>query len=201
MPSPDIRQDPVIHRHPVSLSGWILLAVCAIGGPFFFLYPLLRIRFWGLVIFFIVLIIGIGAALRVFLLWSRNSITLSHDKLIVVVQRGFFRRAVQEVQYDKIVEVAYEHRGIFETLFRYGTLRLRVLGLNEDVIIPTVPNPPQRKKEIELCRDTIISASKETHGADVSADELVRQLRRYRAKEGAHAFEALFKESKKSDGV
>jgi hypothetical protein len=56
-------------------------------------------------------------------------------------QKGFFYRMVTQARFDQIDEVSYQVKGIFSTLFRYGTLQLQLQGSSADIQVDQVKHP------------------------------------------------------------
>ena len=101
--------------------------------PFFFLFPLFRLGTWGIIGFFILVLSGIFLFWRAYRTWSQTVFVITDLRIIDIDQHGFFDQTVTEVSYPKIEEVTYRIKGLLATLFRYGTLRLRVTGDAADI--------------------------------------------------------------------
>jgi len=113
---------------------WILL-------PFFFLFPLWQEGGIGLVIFVAWLFSGILLLTRAYLMWARTIFVVTDMRVIDYDQKGFFYRIVTEARFDQIDEVSYQIKGIFSTLFRYGTLQLQLRGSSADIQVDQVKHP------------------------------------------------------------
>src|SRR3989339_680330 len=113
---------------------WILL-------PFFFLFPLWQEGTIGLVIFFVWLFSGILLLIRSYVMWARTVFVVTDMRVIDYDQKGFFYRIVTQTRFDQIDEVSYQIKGIFSTLFRYGTLELQLQGSSADIQVDQVKHP------------------------------------------------------------
>lgn len=113
---------------------WILL-------PVFFLFPLWREGTIGLMIFFVWLFSGILLLIRAYVMWAWTVFVVTDMRVIDYDQKGFFYRIVTQTRFDQIDEVSYHIKGIFSTLFRYGTLQLQLEGTSADIQVDHVKYP------------------------------------------------------------
>jgi hypothetical protein len=109
--------------------------------PFFFLFPLWRQGGWGVITFFVWLISGLLLLGRLYLMWVRTIFLVTDMRVIDHDQRGFFHRVVTQARFDQIDEVSVQVKGIIATLFRYGTLRLKLHGEAADIEVKYVKRP------------------------------------------------------------
>lgn len=118
----------------VFATGWTVL-------PFFFLFPLWRQGSWGVILFFVWLVSGIIILSRLYLMWARTVFLVTDMRVVDYDQRGFFHRVVTEARFEQIDEVSVQVKGIIATLFRYGTLRLKLHGAAADIEVERVKRP------------------------------------------------------------
>lgn len=109
--------------------------------PFFFLFPLWRQGTWGVIVFFVWLVSGIIILSRLYLMWARTVFLVTDMRVVDYDQRGFFHRVVTEARFEQIDEVSVQVKGIIATLFRYGTLRLKLHGAAADIEVERVKRP------------------------------------------------------------
>lgn len=109
--------------------------------PFFFLFPLWRQGSWGVIVFFVWLASGLLVLSRLYLKWTRTVFLITDMRVVDYDQRGFFHREVTEARFEQIDEVSVHVKGIVATLFRYGTLRLKLHGAAADIEIERVKRP------------------------------------------------------------
>jgi hypothetical protein len=124
---------PNIHRF---LFYIILLAL-----PFFFLFPLWREGLWGVIVFFLWLLIAAILLYRAFYQWSRTVFIITDRRVVDYEQMGLFTRVVSEARFHQIDEVTYRIKGVFPTLFRYGVIRLQLQGNAADIEFKYVRRP------------------------------------------------------------
>ncbi|TAL49736.1 hypothetical protein EPN81_04885 [Patescibacteria group bacterium] len=109
--------------------------------PFFFLFPLWRLRGWGVAIFFVWLLSGLILLSRQYLMWVRTVFLVTDMRVIDYDQRGFFHRVVTEARYEHMDEVSVQVKGIVPTIARYGTLKMQLQGSAADIQIEYVHRP------------------------------------------------------------
>src|SRR3989338_3977954 len=109
--------------------------------PFFFLFPLWREGGIGLTIFVVWLFSGILLLMRTYIMWARTVFVVTDMRVIDYDQKGFFYRVVTQTRFDQIDEVSYQIKGIFPTLFRYGTLELQLHSSSADIQVEKVKHP------------------------------------------------------------
>lgn len=117
------------------------LAVVWTVLPFFFLFPLWRQGSWGVIVFFVWLVSGLLILGRLYLMWVRTVFLVTDMRVVDYDQRGFFHRVVTEARFEQIDEVSVQVKGIVATIFRYGTLRLKLHGAAADIEIERVKRP------------------------------------------------------------
>ena len=135
--------------HVILLVIWTLL-------PFFFLFALWQQGWVGLSVFVIWLFSGVLLLVRAYLMWSRTVFVVTDMRVIDCDQKGFFYRVVTQTRFDQIDEVSYQIKGIFSTLFRYGTLSLQLQGSSADIQVEHVKHP---NRIADLVNDLRIHAS------------------------------------------
>ncbi|KPJ85598.1 hypothetical protein AMJ57_02455 [Parcubacteria bacterium SG8_24] len=118
-----------------------LLAALLIGAPFFFMIPLMSLETWGLVSFSVSVIAGAVFAVRLLWIWYWNAFVITTYRIVDIDQHGFFDRVVSEAPYEKIQDVSYGIRGVWGTLFRYGTVVVQTAGANTNLELPFVKHP------------------------------------------------------------
>lgn len=154
-PKPDEHVQAVFRRHRGLLLPPLLFATLLIAVPFFLLFSLTRQGAGGIIAFALLLAAGIVIALRALYAWDANALILTSKRLIRVTQNGLWNRVVQEVSLTSIHELVCESKGILETLFRVGTLRVRAAGAVNEIMIPRTPAPERARAHIESLRQAV----------------------------------------------
>ena len=133
----------VVRKYALVFFGPVFLSAIFIIAPFFFLYPLFHWGSWGVLIFFLILIIGILLGLRAFVIYSLNTFIITNQRIIDIDQRGFFDRTVSETTYDKIQDVSFKIKGIAQTLWHYGSIIIQTAGSQANIELHGVKDPEQ----------------------------------------------------------
>lgn len=163
-PKPEEHVAAVFRRHRLTLLPSLCLAGVFIAVPFFGLFSLTRSGGVGVVAFALLLAAGVTIGLRSLLLWDANTLIVTNERLIRVSQHGIWHRTVQEVPLRSIHELVCESRGIFETLFRVGTLRVRSGGTSGGMVIKHLASPQEARTLIDDLRGAShVAASREGH--------------------------------------
>lgn len=66
---------------------------------------------------------------------------ITNKRIIDVEQISLFSREVSESSLDKIQDVTAEVKGVFETIFHFGTIELQTAGTRGRFTLPHIPNP------------------------------------------------------------
>lgn len=106
----------------------ILITLFLIAAPFFFLFLLFSLGVLGMIIFLFVLFTGIIYGVREFVLWYFNVFVITNQRVIDIDQRGCFDRIVSEAPFEKIQDISYRIKGVFQTLFHYGNIQIQTAG-------------------------------------------------------------------------
>lgn len=123
---PEERVIKIIHQAWLTFLLQIFLAILLIVLPFFLMFPLFQLGSWGIAVFLILILIALIYSLRVLFIAYCNTFVLTNKRLIDIEQKGIFSRTISEIPFRKIDEVLLKRKGIFQTVFGYGTLTVRV---------------------------------------------------------------------------
>lgn len=131
----------IARRHPITLFPALLVAFLLIVIPFFLLFPLFAWGALGVTLFLASVILGIGTAIRTFLLWDADVLIVSTYRVVDVDQRGIFTRMVSEAPLSSIQDVSWSRKGMLETLLRIGTVRVQTSGSAGAIEVRRVASP------------------------------------------------------------
>lgn len=120
-----------------SLVGSSLLVL----ADFFLLAWWLQYRAWGLAGFAAVLVIAAWWAGRAVYLWTMNVFIVTTKRIIDIDQRGLFQRTVAEAPYDKIQDVRYTVKGLWATVFSFGTIIVQTANSSSNLELNGVKHP------------------------------------------------------------
>ncbi len=141
----------------IPLWSKLTLAFVWLVLPFFLLFPLFHMHLIGVVLFFVLLFSGIVYAFRLYVMWQETVFVLTDQRLIDIDRTGLFGREVSEARYAQVRDVSFAIRGVWPTLFRYGTLTLRIIGSPVDLVVYHVRRPQKPHDLINDLRHVEVS--------------------------------------------
>ncbi len=109
------RQHPVVMRKRL-IASLVILVIFSLPLS---IWPLAKWPWWSLLAGFIV---GAVVFLHRFIGWFFSIYIITDERLIQIVQRGFFNRKVVDIPHNKIQSVNYEVKGLQANLFSFGTI-------------------------------------------------------------------------------
>ncbi len=112
------RQHPIVMRRRLIAS----LVVLTLSAVPLSIWPLSGWPWWGLLIGFMVALLVFGHRM---IGWYFSLYIISSERLIQIIQKGFFNRKVVDISHNKIQSVNYEIKGLQATMFGYGTITVQ----------------------------------------------------------------------------
>jgi len=143
----------VVHETTIPHIPKFLLLVIVLALPFFFLFPLFREGLVGVIIFLILLCIGIILLGRAFFIWSRTVLIVTDRRVVDYDQVGLFSRIITEARFRHVDDVTYQIKGVWATIFRFGTIKIQLRGNAADVEFVHVLRPARITDLINDLRD------------------------------------------------
>mgnify|MGYP001565083080 FL=1 len=131
----------VVRRYGLTYFWHGLLIFVLIVTPFFFMFWLFSRGWWGITLFSASLALALLILVRVIYFWHRNAFVITNQKIIDIYQVGSLEKTVTEVHLDKIHHVSYKIKGLFPTIFCYGTIKIQTVGGDTDLEFNRVKNP------------------------------------------------------------
>lgn len=107
---------------------WYLLSFVLIIAPFFFMFWLFARGRWGVIVFAATLVLGIYLLFRTIFLNYYNALIITSERLFKLTQLGAWHKQVSEVSFDDISQVSAEVRGLRQSIFKYGSLKVESEG-------------------------------------------------------------------------
>ena len=93
-------------------------------------------------------------ALHKFSLWLVNAYILTNQRLVIVYYKNLLDKKVWETPLHQILNVSFSVKGFWQSLFKFGTVEVRVRGLpTEPLILKNVLHPAEAKDFIWKMRD------------------------------------------------
>jgi hypothetical protein len=141
----------LLRRHPVTNMRWLVPAVLAAVVPLF--WRLIPLEFLGLgvlnqipahialvmVLFWYLLVIGY--ALENMLIWYYNVYLVTNKRIVDVDFHGLMHYASDEAALHQIQDVQHKQQGLWQLLFKYGTVHLQTSGTKQNLDFERVPQP------------------------------------------------------------
>lgn len=134
----------IFRAHSVALLVRLLGFALLIILPCFFIFPLFRMGPLGILLFLIPVLIGGVGAWRAVRLWDATVLVLTDRRLVHVLQRGILDRHVSEVAFSHVGDVQWEKRGLWQSMWGIGTLRIRTNGGSVPSVVMTHVRAPER---------------------------------------------------------
>lgn len=125
-----------------------LLALILLLLPFFLMFLLFKWGTIGLILFVILIIIGIIAIIRLIVVYSYNVFLITNQRIILYIQHGLFDRNVSEIEYDKIQDISYRFKGMGETMFKYGSLKIQIKNSESVLYVRRISHPEKMQQLI-----------------------------------------------------
>ncbi|MFA5128401.1 MAG: PH domain-containing protein [Patescibacteria group bacterium] len=131
----------VVRHYGLTLWPKILAVILLLVLPFFFIFPLFKWGYWGVALFLFPILLGVIFALKIFIVWYYNAFIITNRRVIDLDQRGFFERIVSEAALETIQDVSHRRKGIWQTIFRYGDVRIQIADTDTGLEIKNVRAP------------------------------------------------------------
>ncbi|PIS43038.1 MAG: hypothetical protein COT24_00290 [Candidatus Kerfeldbacteria bacterium CG08_land_8_20_14_0_20_40_16] len=179
----------IIRSYLLSHLWSILVSLFFIILPFFLLFPLFQRGFWGVLLFFLLLLFGLGAGARFLFIWYFNAFVITSQRIIDFDQRGLFEKTVSESIYEKIQDVSFKKKGIFSTVLNYGTIIIQTAGTNANLEIRNIFEPEKIQELITEIQKKGLNKDAE----ELSARELIDILEKAKEKMGEEKFNTFIK--------
>lgn len=181
------------HQFPLTRWPQVFITFLLIVGPFFFLFPLFNLGWWGVLIFFGLLLFGIIYGVRQLVKWYYNVFCVTDRRVIDIDQRGFFDRTVSVAPYENIQDVSYRIKGVWQTIFRYGNVLLDTVSSSANIEVRKIRHPHVLQ---ELVNELKLEAKSREAG---SADEKIEALKEFTEKLSIQEIKELVKRLKKDE--
>lgn len=131
----------VYHQFLLAYFWQWLIGLVLFLASFFFMYLFLRWGMVGTAILLISFAAGVFYLMRTYRVWYNSALILTAEKIVVVTQTGHFDRTVAQVLLDKINDVSYRQRTMWQSLFDFGTVSIQVTASGEKLNIPNLRRP------------------------------------------------------------
>lgn len=160
----------VIHRHPVGIAGIILVGLGALAAIVALLILLLpdafsnsdtRMSTLGIAI--VLLALASLMLLAAIYVYRQSRIMVTNKNLVQIMQKTLFNKKISRLSMSNVEDVNAEQRGIFATIFNYGTLLVQTAGEMDNFSFTLCPNPNKYAEQILEAREAYANALRESN--------------------------------------
>ncbi|MBI4101189.1 PH domain-containing protein [Candidatus Microgenomates bacterium] len=128
----------VFHQHPIVMRVRLIicLVILMLAAVPLAIFPISNWPWWVLLAGLIVSLLVFGHR---FISWYFSIFIITNERLVQVIQKGFFNRRVIDISHSKMQSVNYEIKGVQATMFGYGTIIVQTyVG---DLVLPYIYKP------------------------------------------------------------
>ncbi len=168
--------------HPVWLTYFwsYFFSAIFILTPFFFMFFLFAKENWGMIVFFVSLLVGLGFLFRAIFLNYYNALVITTERLIGLTQFGAWNRQVSEINYAHVRQVSFQIKGLWRTLFKDALLKVETDGGQAALVFDGLRQPARVQELITSLRDAY-HAAKTQSGSGL--DRLTEQIQKLSAED------------------
>ncbi len=113
-------------------------------------------------VFAIIAIVGVGGTLLVLFIagfvYHQNFLIVTDKNITEVLQRTLFNRQVSELSMANIEDISSFQKGIFATIFNYGTMVVETAGEQNNFVFTFCPRPSYHCKILLDARQRFVEA-------------------------------------------
>jgi len=182
----------IVRRHPVVLVPAVGLGVILLLLNFFLISWWFQHSFLGILGFITLLIISTVLIIRGWYIWNRTVLVVTDRRLIDINQRGLFEHHVAESSYQKIQDVRYTVKGVWQTMFDFGAVIVQTAGNATNLELHGVRHPV-------TIQQLISDIQQRTGPGDqpLNAQELVKLLDQFKNELGSDRFNQVINSSRR----
>lgn len=125
----------VWRRNPWTLSGKVFIIILLSWGAVF------AYQYFGLITLALWLIIVPLFCFYAWFIWWNDIYILTNQRLIDIDQRKLFHKIVAEIPLENVQEVVYETKGLRETIFKFGTVKVLTGSGNTVSVVKGITEP------------------------------------------------------------
>lgn len=170
----------IIRQYAYCYTVSMVITIVLIVTPFFLLFLLFRQGWWGVLIFFVLLLSGVFYGIRKLFVWSFDGFLITNQRIVDFDQKGFFDRRVSETTYEKIQDISFRKKGFWQTLLNYGTVVVQTASAQVNLELKNISGPEKvQSLLVELTKKVTAQDKK-----DLTAKELIKMLESIRDEVG-----------------
>lgn len=138
----------LIRKHALVYTKETLVALIIFLSPFFFIFLLFKLGSWGMIIFFVLIFLGLLALFKLWVVYHYNVFIITNQRIILYLQNGLFERNVSEIEFSKIQDISYRYKGFWQTLLKFGSLKIQVVNSETVFLVSAVPYPEKIQQQL-----------------------------------------------------
>ncbi len=182
----------IVRRFYFTYAFHLTVSIMIILLAFFFMFPLFRLGGWGVLGFFLIITLGIFYGIRQTIIYFMNGLVITNERIIDFDQRGLFDRVVSESNYEKIQDVSFKVKGVWQTVFNFGDIEIQTAATQANLEIKDVAQP-------QKIQDIIVKTQRERSRPpqDLTASELISMVSKIKKSLGEEKFSQLMVDNEK----
>ena len=146
--------------------------------------------------FTLVIIVSVIGAWRGVYLWALNAFIITDQRVLDFDQKGLFHRVVSATTYNKIQDVSYSTKGIWQSTFKIGNILLQTAGNQANLELKFVANP---EETVEIISKQIRNNTSDNEAPPMATQEFVGLISKMRKTIGDETVDELISKSKPQD--
>lgn len=169
----NIQRHPIGLLTPIAASGMVIFILLAI----LIAYPadgVAGLPGFGLIaipIILLMIVMSIGAYIAVWI-YQQNQFFMTNESVVQEIQHGLFSRHEQTVSLGSVEDVSFVKKGIIQSLFDYGMIRLSTEGEETTYRFNYVANP---KKQTAILNNAVEAFKNGRPVTDKIANDYLKQ--------------------------
>ncbi len=171
----------------------LLVSLIILCSAFFFMIPLFHFGWWGIAIFWFLIILSFFYGLLILISWRNNKLIMTRNQVVAVLQIGFFSQKILKINYGKISNVNVLFRGLFSIIFRLGTIEISLVGENEPIYFSGF-RQAGAIQELILRLQAELKSGEEEFTKKLTPSQLIELARSLRQKLGSDIFRKIAEE-------
>jgi len=167
---PDERVMCVVYQHPfgivfiyIATVACLLFALIGITFALPSLFDHSDAIYTLIALFSVIAVVAVGVLLAMStVVYRQSKLTVTDRNIVQVVQKGILIRKVSRLSLANVEDVSSEQKGVFASMFNYGTLVIETAGEQANFIFNFCPNPHRVAKIILESKDDFLATTGQT---------------------------------------
>ncbi len=136
----------VRNKHPITLALSVGVVAASLGVPYWlWRYAVGPIQTIALSVYGVWLVYYVA---KHWYSYASSVAVLTDQRIVSVIQRGFFSRVISEAELSRIQDVSSDIKGVPETMFGYGDVTIRTASKDSLLVLRQVADPYEVQQAI-----------------------------------------------------